>query len=215
MDRLVFAVAAILFAFVIGRTTAPAAGAKVVTVREVTTAPMPVAVHCPRAEVAEIDEDDPGIEIEDTEVVRRLDEESKRIARTEGGLKGAVNDLKTGEYLVGVTIVASTAAGLSQTVISDERGTYELTNLMPGTYTVTMYYDRSTIEHADVIVASGRVTSLDAKIDSAPTIVDDRITIDRDYVRHDPVRFQDHVDPCATGVTFSSGTTLENTYVIE
>lgn len=246
---MLFVIAAPLIAFVAGRYTAPEARATpIVTVkREVVAAAAPVAVHCPTipedVDVDEDDVDDPdAIDVENTEAVRLLEQESKRLAMLEtglgvrGGLRGQVRDTKTGESLVGVTVVASAGAG-SQTAITDENGYYEIMGLEPASYVVTLYYLDSTIEHRDIVVSSSKVTPLFAKIDSSAqqqiTInTHEGITIDTNYVKNIPVPgrvFESALsaDPCAQidnegdtfsdgeGVTFSGVTTLENTYVID
>ena len=253
---MLFVIAAPLIAFVAGRYTAPEARATpIVTVkREVVARAVPVEpVHCPTlpADVGEDvdkdDEDDPdAIDVENTEAVRLLEQESKRLAMLEtglgvrGGLRGQVRDTRTGESLVGVTVVASAGPG-SQTAITDEHGYYEIMGLEPASYVVTLYYVDSTVEHRDIVVSSSKVTPLFAKIDSSAqpqqiTInTHEGITIDTNYVKDIPVSgrvFESALsaDPCAIvdnegvtldgvsdgeGITFSGGTTLENTYVIE
>jgi hypothetical protein len=118
-----------------------------------------ITLHCPSEageRVVEIEDEpyeDPAdaIEAEDTEAVRMLENESKRIATLESGLgpqgalRGQVRDMKNGEHLVGVTIVATIGTD-SFTAITDENGWYEIAPIPEGTYTVTLYYSESTVE---------------------------------------------------------------------
>jgi hypothetical protein len=180
MSRMLFALAA-LIAFVTGRYTAPeAAPAKpVVTVK---TQVERVTAHCPAWADAtneseredEPDDDDPdAVEAEDTDAVRMLAAEGKRIAELEarlgpdGALRGVIKDTRTGQPLAGVTIVASNGVE-AYTAITDENGSYEIV-LRTGRYGVSMYYLDTTVEHSDVMVASHKVTPLYGKIEQLVT----------------------------------------------
>ena len=244
---MLFVIAAPLIAFVAGRYTAPEARATpIVTVkREVVAAAVPVVdpVHCPTQITNDVDDevedDDPdAIDVENTDALKILDQESRRITMLEtglgvrGGLRGQIRDARSGEILVGVTVVASTGAE-SQTAITDETGSYEIMGLDPASYTVTIYYLDATVEHRDVVVASSKITPLFAKVDTTPqpqiTItldegIEQGITIDHNYVKNIPVPGRTFgsvlaADPDAEidgeGVSFSGVTTLENHYVID
>src|SRR5687767_146332 len=84
---------------------------------------------------------------------------------TTGAIYGVVTDVDTGEALPGVTIVVSSATGVSQTAISDEKGTYRITELYPSEYLVTFYYLDATVERK-VPVGVQKVTPVYQKIDT-------------------------------------------------
>ena len=190
MPRLLFVVAAILAAFVVGRATAPsdAVAAKVVvkTEKSVET----VRVACPDAvPVVKEEPDDPdAIEAEETETVRVLAEESRRLAElqaAQGILRGAVSDRTSRELLAGATIVASNGTDREQVVITDENGTYQFA-LAPGTYLVTMYFVDTTIQYQQVNVYARQATELHGYFDLP--------------------------SQGSMGITFSGSTALENEY---
>ncbi|CAN5878544.1 hypothetical protein BH11MYX3_BH11MYX3_26400 [soil metagenome] len=119
------------------------------------------------------------------------------------GVSGVVKDSKTGELLVGVTVVATDGKKESQAAITDERGNYTL-GLDPGTYTIQFYYGDVTIERSKVKVSADRLARVDQKINqsasggevikiagSAQTIdatsTTQGITVDRMYYDNIPV----------------------------
>ncbi len=78
--------------------------------------------------------------------------EARAQSATTGAIEGRVFDAKTGEAKVGVTVWAIGPTGEPQTAMTDERGTYKITELLPGRYEVTFYVDDITItrKHIDV-----------------------------------------------------------------
>jgi hypothetical protein len=109
--------------------------------------------------------------------------------RTNGLLHGRVYNAMTGEPLAGATIVVTRGRDESQAVISDGGGWYQL-ELPGGTYTVAVYYVDHTTEYGDVYVPSGRSALLFPRL--LLLAGDDTF-----------------------GVSFSSGSTSENVYVID
>jgi hypothetical protein len=225
---MLFALAAVSVAFVAGRFTAPEVTAKPVVTVKTQKQIERIVVPCPSERVIEIEDEpyeEPGaIEAEDTAAVRMLEDESKRIATLEsqlgvqGALRGQVRDVKNGEHLAGVTVVATLGTD-SFTAITDENGWYEIAPIPEGTYTVHFYYLESTVEHAGVTVAGRKVTPLFGKVESRTqemiVIESHGITIDPDYVRNIP-----------TGRTFEGvlsagdhaqddGFTVDDDYVME
>ena len=225
--RTLAAITAVVTAFIAGRSTAPRVEAKpIVTVRPEAQAMAAPAVRCPTVPAIEVDaeevgepEDPDAIEVEQSEAMRMLEVESKRLADleaslgTRGALRGQVRDKKTGEILVGVTVVAS-AEDSSHTAITDENGWFEIAPLPASTYTVTLYYADVTVEHRDVAVAAGRVTPLYGKLDSTPRLVIEDlghgITIEQSDVEDIVVERHDEA-----GVTFSGDSFLENEYYVD
>jgi hypothetical protein len=162
---------------------------------------------------------------------------------TQGGtIAGVVTDAKTGEKLAGATvIVTSPQLKQTQTVITDETGTYRVTDLPPGNYVVTFYYADVTLEHSNVKVADNRITEVMQKLDQSkaggevihiaarapmidPTSTTQGITIDRNYMKNMPVpgrTFEATVGAAAgsqndgVGRSFSGTSGLENQYYVD
>ncbi|MEO7095475.1 MAG: carboxypeptidase-like regulatory domain-containing protein [Polyangiales bacterium] len=156
---------------------------------------------------------------------------------------GKVTDEQSGDPLVGVTVVVTgpQLAG-SQTAITDETGFYKLSNLPTGYVLATFYYGDRTVERDNLLVSSLDPTPVDERIGLMPlpppppppppeewvinipeVRVFEGIVIDEDYTYNIPVSprtFESALgagvgDADTLGVSFSSGTTIENTYVIE
>ncbi len=119
------------------------------------------------------------------------------------GVRGVVRDRKTGELLVGVTVVAVNNRNQSQAAITDESGAYAM-QLDPGSYTVAFYYGSTTIERKNVKVGSQQLAKVDQKLDGAsaggetiqisanapmidPTSTSQGIKVDRMYMTDLPV----------------------------
>lgn len=150
-----------------------------------------------------------------------------------GKVQGVVSDKKTGQPIVGVTVIASSKT-TTQTAISDDKGFYSI-DMPPGTYTVSYYYGDVTLEHANVAVRDGKATPIYQKMDQgqiakgeviaitdrAPMIdqtsTSHGITIDRDYIRNmpPPARTLESTLGAAAGTrgdSFSGSSSAENTY---
>lgn len=214
---MLFAVAAVLAAFVVGRATAPsarAAAAKVIvktekSIETVHEACPNVWTAAPDAEPID-DEDDPdAIDADQTTAVRILEDESQRIAALEaslgsqGAIRGVVSDHATGETLAGVTIVAQRSTpGNEFVVITDENGAYEMT-VPPDRYTVTFYYADTTVQHTDIVVATHKITPVFSRLELKP---------------QEPYRPRIEPEEGITitdeplGITFSGETALESEY---
>jgi outer membrane receptor protein involved in Fe transport len=161
---------------------------------------------------------------------------------TTGAIQGQVSDAASGEHLAGVTIVAtSPVLQGSQTAISDEHGFYKITELPPGSYLITFYYNQATIERSGVNVGVNKTTAVFQAIkealtggeivkitDTAPTIdptsTTQGITIDQKYLRNIPLpgrTFEDALGAAAgsqndgVGVAFSGSSSLENQYFVD
>jgi hypothetical protein len=79
-----------------------------------------------------------------------------------GGIEGTFTDLTAHAPAVAATVVAtSPALHGEQVVISDEHGHYLVTELAPGTYVLTVYYDDKTTSRADIRVVADCATPLD------------------------------------------------------
>src|SRR5688572_17910073 len=83
-------------------------------------------------------------------------------------IRGTVVDQATGEPVPGATIVAtSPALAGEQVVISDEAGTYVISNLPPGTYALTVYYSDLVLERGNVIAAAGKTAVVNLKVNTS------------------------------------------------
>jgi outer membrane receptor protein involved in Fe transport len=78
---------------------------------------------------------------------------------TTGAVQGVVTDAETGEPLGGVTVTIG-----SQVTITDEDGSYKITELRPGTYDVEFAFDTTTATRRGVQVGVSNVTSVFHKL---------------------------------------------------
>jgi hypothetical protein len=161
---------------------------------------------------------------------------------TTGAIQGQVSDAASGEHLAGVTIVAtSPVLQGSQTAISDDNGFYKITELPPGSYLVTFYYNQVTLQRAGVTVGVNKTTPVFQAIKEAltggevvkitatapsidPTSTTQGITIDKNYLRNIPIpgrTFEDALGAAAgsqndgVGIAFSGSSSLENQYFVD
>jgi len=156
---------------------------------------------------------------------------------TTGSVRGRVVT-KTGELAIGATIVAtSSALQGEQTAIADETGSYFLTALPPGMYTLTVFYGGSELRRDNVIVQLGKQAVVNLTIDLTGEVVEIKgtapmvdsgstkigVTITEDYTRNIPTgrTFGTSIAaPAGTvadryGVSISGATSPENAYVVE
>jgi outer membrane receptor protein involved in Fe transport len=162
---------------------------------------------------------------------------------TTGAIQGTVSDAKTGEKLVGVTVlVSSTSLQGEQTAFTDENGFYKITPLPPGQYVVTFFYLKLKLERAGVNVGVNRTTPVFQKLDASqaiggeivqiqdtapaidPNSTTQGVTIDKNYMRNVPVpgrTFEATLGAAAgsqndgVGVSFSGSSSLENQYYVD
>ncbi|MBP6629073.1 MAG: TonB-dependent receptor [Kofleriaceae bacterium] len=161
---------------------------------------------------------------------------------TTGAVQGTVKDEATGEALIGVTVVASsTALQGTQTAITDENGSYKISNLPPGDYIITFYYADLEIRRSGINIGLNRVTPVYQKLNQnaaggevveiterAPTIdptsTSQGITLDQEYTKNIPIpgrTFDAALGAAAgsqgdaLGVAFSGSSSLENQYIVD
>src|SRR5690349_2003120 len=100
----------------------------------------------------------------------RSDRAAYADAITTGSLRGVVKDKATGEPSVGATVVAtSPALQGEQVVIADETGSYFITSLPPGVYTLTVYYNDTTFSRSNVTVSVGKEVFVAIAVDTSVT----------------------------------------------
>ena len=156
---------------------------------------------------------------------------------TTGAITGRVTDKKTGEPMVGVTVVAG-AGRDTVTAITEEDGTFRFTSLLPGRYLVTFFYGDATAEHPGIEVGAQRTTQVFHRFGDVGgekiEIVDRRVLIapdarrgefidrgqmeslpipGRSYVATLGITPGSHGDGVGPGFSGSSG--LENQYVVD
>jgi hypothetical protein len=161
---------------------------------------------------------------------------------TTGAIQGRIIEAESGEPLPGVTVViTSPVLQGSQTAISDDNGTYKVNELPPGTYLVTFYYVKATVERSGITVGVNQTTPVFQRLtqaqtvgevikitDTAPTIdptsTTQGIRIDKNYLRNVPVpgrTFDAALGAAAgsqhdgVGVAFSGSSSLENQYFVD
>jgi outer membrane receptor protein involved in Fe transport len=159
---------------------------------------------------------------------------------TTGAVQGVITDAATRESLSGVTVVATSPAMQgSQAAITDESGQYKITNLPPGSYTITCYYADLIVQRTldvsanqtspgyvalDTTKAGGEIIVIDSKAPAIdPTATTQGITIDGEYTRRLPTgRSYESVLTAAAGggeddagATFSGSSSLENQYIVD
>jgi outer membrane receptor protein involved in Fe transport len=158
---------------------------------------------------------------------------------TTGAIQGTVTDAKTGDPLAGVTVVVSGKG--SQTTITEDDGTYKVTDLVPGEYLVTFFFGDVTIERPSIKVGVQKTTPVFQKINtdaavSETIIIDDKpptidptstsqgITIGQEYTKNIPVpgrTFASTLGAAAgsqgdgVGIAFSGSSSLENQYNVD
>jgi len=77
---------------------------------------------------------------------------------TTGALYGVITD-ETGAPLAGVTVIVSSGGTAPQTALTEGNGSYKVTDLPPGEYTVMFYFADTAIERK-VPVGVQKVTPL-------------------------------------------------------
>ncbi|MFA6542201.1 MAG: carboxypeptidase-like regulatory domain-containing protein, partial [Bacteroidota bacterium] len=91
-------------------------------------------------------------------------------AQTAGKIAGAIMDAETGEPIIGCNILIM---GTSMGAITDIEGSYYILNVPPGKYDVqASMIGYQKVQMKDVIVNSGKTTTLDFKITQASVVTD-------------------------------------------
>jgi len=160
---------------------------------------------------------------------------------TTGAVQGVVRD-QAGKPLGGVTvIVTSPSLQGEQGAVTDESGSYKITNLPPGTYMAKFYFDKAETRRTNIIVSINRTTPAMAKLDLTktkgevieitakapsidPTSTTQGVTLGQDYTKNIPIpgrTFESALGAAPgssgddLGVSFSGSTSLENSYVVD
>jgi outer membrane receptor protein involved in Fe transport len=162
---------------------------------------------------------------------------------TVGSLRGVLKDKATGENAVGATVVATSPSLVGeQVVITDENGSYFISSLPPGVYTLTIYYNDKPFSRGNVLIQVGKEAVVNVTVDSAAgkpggevieirgnaPIIDQgstktSITVTEDYTRNIPTgrTFGGVLGSVSGaqgdfyGTSISGATSAENVYVVE
>ncbi len=156
---------------------------------------------------------------------------------TTGAISGVVKDVKTGELMVGVTVVVTgkTLRG-TQAAVTDENGAYLIADLPPGKYQLEYFYAEAHVIVKQLVVKANSTTVNNAKIDAnvksevirieakAPmidaTTATQGSTISKDILANLPVRGRTFGAVAGTlgdsvGVSISGSTSVQNSYVVD
>lgn len=162
-------------------------------------------------------------------------------SNTTGAVRGRVIDKGTKEAVIGATVVVQGPALQGQQAeISDENGSFQISSLPPGVYTLTIFYNDAQFSRPNVIIEVGKQAFVSVRIDTTVTttevielegrapIVDQGstktgTTITDEYTTRIPTgrTFGAVLGTAAGtqgdqyGVSFSGSTSSESTYIIE
>lgn len=158
---------------------------------------------------------------------------------TTGSVRGVVTDAASGAPVPGAVVSVRGPALQSQAgAITEGDGSYEITGLPPGLYTLTVYQgDALLVSRSNVLVRLGKVSRVDVDVRMAGEVIEitgraplidqgstkTGVTVTADYVRNVPIgrNFDEVLDlaPGAQrdefGTGFGGSTSPENSYVIE
>ena len=85
---------------------------------------------------------------------------------TVGSLRGVIRDKSTGEPALGATVVATSPALVGeQVVLTEADGTYFISSLPPGLYTLTIYYENKTFSRGNVLIQLGKEAVVNVTVD--------------------------------------------------
>lgn len=160
---------------------------------------------------------------------------------TAGALRGVIRDGATGKPLPGATVVVSSPAMQGEQVsITEDNGAYNATNLPPGIYLITVFYNDAEFSRKDIEIQVGKLALVNIPIDTTkgdgekiviagtPPLLDlgsskTGTTITEEFTSNIPVgrTFASVLGTAAGsqgdsyGQSFSGSTSVESTYVVE
>ncbi|MEZ4399513.1 MAG: TonB-dependent receptor [Kofleriaceae bacterium] len=162
-------------------------------------------------------------------------------SNTTGSVRGRIIDKKSKDAVVGATVsVSGPALQGTQTEITDENGSFNISSLPPGTYVVSVFYGDSQFNRPNVVIEVGKQAFISVPIDTevkanevielvgrAPLVDQGSTkvgtTITDEYTRNIPTgrTFGAVLGTAAGtqndtyGVSFSGSTSVESSYVVE
>lgn len=160
---------------------------------------------------------------------------------TTGSVRGRIVDKKTKDAVIGATVsVSGPALQGQQSEITDENGAFQIANLPPGTYILTVFYGEAQFNRPNVLIEVGKQAFVSVPIDTEikasevielvgrTPLVDQGSTkigstITDEYTRNVPTgrTFGAVLGTAAGtqgdqyGVSFSGATSVESSYVVE
>ncbi|CAN5919762.1 hypothetical protein BH11MYX3_BH11MYX3_17390 [soil metagenome] len=159
---------------------------------------------------------------------------------TTGAVEGRVVDDKTKEALVGVTVIATGATPEPQSAMTDADGSYKITDLLPGDYSVTFYLEKLAVTRKGIHVGANDVVTVNQKLNltgytqfieihDIPTQINPTTTtrgskFDRPFIEKVPTPGRGIESAAGTqagahndgvGIAFSGSTSLENRYLVD
>ncbi len=161
---------------------------------------------------------------------------------TSGVLRGVITDKKTKEPVIGATVVVSSAAlQQEQVVITDENGSYQVQELPPGQYLVTVFFNETPFQRPNIVVQVGKQLVVNVAIDTEAAVGGETIVvegrapiIDQGSTKTGPTITKEYTDNIPVGrtfgavlgaapgsqgdqygISFSGATSVENTYIVE
>jgi len=85
---------------------------------------------------------------------------------TVGSLRGIIKDKSSGDPALGATVVATSPALVGeQVVLTEADGTYFISALPPGLYTLTIYYENKTFSRGNVLIQLGKEAVVNVTVD--------------------------------------------------
>ena len=86
---------------------------------------------------------------------------------TTGSVRGRIVDKKTKDAVIGATVsVSGPALQGQQSEITDENGAFQIANLPPGTYILTVFYGEAQFNRPNVLIEVGKQAFVSVPIDT-------------------------------------------------
>ena len=158
---------------------------------------------------------------------------------TTGAVEGRVIEKQTNLPLTGVTVIATGATPEPQTALTDGDGIYKITDLLPGTYLVTFYFDAVVVTRKNIHVGANDLVTVNQLLrlgaatvyegsGTAPQINPSTTTkgakYGRPFLEKVPLPNRGIEGAAGTtaganndgiGIAFSGSTSLENRYLVD
>jgi hypothetical protein len=96
----------------------------------------------------------------------QLDDAFAQSSATVGSLRGIIKDKSSGDAALGATVVATSPALVGeQVVLTEPDGSYFISSLPPGLYTLTIYYENKTFSRGNVLIQLGKEAVVNVTVD--------------------------------------------------
>jgi outer membrane receptor protein involved in Fe transport len=156
---------------------------------------------------------------------------------TTGAIQGRVIDAATREPLPGVTVwVTSPSLIEPQTAITDDDGQYKITELLPGTYTITFFGDAATVKRTNIRVGANDVVPVFQELRDGAIVIEGKapqlklsktdlsLKLDKEFLLKMPLPGRTIESAAGTkagvhndgfGLAFAGSTALENRFLVD